>query len=221
MDVPPKYYYSHVYGDAWLTRRVPDWMIGFIDTLSTQLGTTGNYSAIAILRTFSSPLHTHLGSKSSLGVSCQRIYNSLSRQITYEVFFAQSNTFLAISSRSPSTANSRTRPNSRQLLKRPSFSLYNPSARTTQKTQPLYCWEGLFPDPLPSNGRTTVARVCFRGNVFTESLPSNGSIRHSIYIHDTQYHNPKTRRHDALGTCAFTFASFIKVCQASSERIWG
>jgi hypothetical protein len=32
---------------------------------------------------------------------------------------------------------------------------------------------------LPSNGRPIVARVCFRGNVFTESLPSNGSIHHN------------------------------------------
>jgi hypothetical protein len=38
-------------GFAWFTRRVLDWMIGFIDTLYIALGTTGNYSAIAILHT--------------------------------------------------------------------------------------------------------------------------------------------------------------------------
>jgi hypothetical protein len=36
---------------VWLIRRVLDWMIGFIDTLFTRLGTTGNYSAITILHT--------------------------------------------------------------------------------------------------------------------------------------------------------------------------
>jgi hypothetical protein len=40
---------------------------------------------------------------------------------------------------------------------------------------------GVFTDQLPSNKRSIVARLRFRGNVFTESLLRNGSIRHSIY----------------------------------------
>jgi hypothetical protein len=59
------------------------------------------------------------------------------------------------------------------------LSLYNPSARITQKTQSLYCCEGLFTYPLPSNVLLTIACVGSAGNVFTESLPSNGSIRHN------------------------------------------
>jgi hypothetical protein len=34
--------------------------------------------------------------------------------------------------------------------------------------------------PLPSNKRPIVARFGSRGNVFTESLPSNGFLRHII-----------------------------------------
>jgi hypothetical protein len=47
-------------GGAWLLRRVFDWMLGFVSPYTfTQFGTIGNYSAIAILHTFISPLHTH------------------------------------------------------------------------------------------------------------------------------------------------------------------
>jgi hypothetical protein len=43
---------------------------------------------------------------SPLVVSWQRIHNSLSLQITHEIFFSQSKSFLAISSQSASTADS-------------------------------------------------------------------------------------------------------------------
>jgi hypothetical protein len=42
--------------------------------------------------------------------------------------------------------------------------------------QPPYCLEDLFTYPLASNGRPIVARLRFRGNMFAESLPSNGSV---------------------------------------------
>jgi hypothetical protein len=51
---------------------------------------------------------------------------------------------------------------------------------TTQKKQSLCCWEGLFTDPLPSNERPIVAHVGSHGSVFTESLPTDGSMRHNI-----------------------------------------
>jgi hypothetical protein len=45
------YLFSRVGVCAWLIRRVLDWMIGFIDTLYTTLGTRGNYNAISGLHT--------------------------------------------------------------------------------------------------------------------------------------------------------------------------
>jgi hypothetical protein len=102
-------------------RRILDWMIGFIDTLFTPLGTTGKYSSTAISTLYSSLLHT-LVSQSSLVLSWQHIHNSLIVTAAhYEVFFAQPNSFLALfsvtfdcrlSQFSAATANSGTRLNS-------------------------------------------------------------------------------------------------------------
>jgi hypothetical protein len=51
------------------------------------------------------------------------------------------------------------------------------------KKHSLCCWWDMFTGPLPSNRSPTVANVGSRGNVFTKSLPSNGSIHHNILIH--------------------------------------
>jgi hypothetical protein len=58
---------------------------------------------------------------------------------------------------------------------------YNHFARTPRKTQPVSLrrrveWS------VPSNGRPAFALVRSRGNVFTESLPSNGFLRQNIFL---------------------------------------
>jgi hypothetical protein len=60
-------------------RWVLDWMIGFIETLYTPLGSTGNYSAITIPTLYRSLTHTSVLRllRSPLVVSWQWINNSL------------------------------------------------------------------------------------------------------------------------------------------------
>jgi hypothetical protein len=58
---------------------------------------------------------------------------------------------------------------------------YNHFARTTQRIQPVFFTRRVVTAPFPSNRRPIVARVGSCGNVFTESLPSNGHTRHSTY----------------------------------------
>jgi hypothetical protein len=63
--------------------------------------------------------------------------------------------------------------------------LYNDFARTTQKTQFFYRWEGVLTAPLHSNGSySTCLRIRCRGNVFTKSLPSN---EHVFWLHYSGY----------------------------------
>jgi hypothetical protein len=47
----------------------------------------------------------------------------------------------------------------------------------------------LFTNPLRSNGCPIMAHVGSRVNMFTESLPSNGFIRHNILCRVTYFHN--------------------------------
>jgi hypothetical protein len=57
-------------------RRVLHWMMGFVDCYITHLAVTNNTALSLIYTLYSSPLHTHYCSQSSLVVFWQRIYNS-------------------------------------------------------------------------------------------------------------------------------------------------
>jgi hypothetical protein len=141
--------YRHVY--LWLQT---GFWIGWLDLLTpyTHNSELQAITALSLIYTLqSSPLHTHWGSQSSLVVSWQRIYSSLSLQITHEVFFSEPNSLLSIILHLPipkTGLNSipllpRSYPgrlvsrNSTQLLLLNWTLLYIHFARTTQKTQPL------------------------------------------------------------------------------------
>jgi hypothetical protein len=61
--------------------------------------------------------------------------------------------------------------------------LCNYIARTTQKTQPLYCWESLFTAPLHSNGSSLIvdcvfvtARISFPSRCLTANVYSYSDV---------------------------------------------
>jgi hypothetical protein len=113
-------------------RRVLDWTIRFIDTFSIQFITTINYSATAI---YTVHCYAHKCLQSITPYSSRFLptcsYQCHCNCSTHEVVFAQSNSFLVISSQSPSiaelsqfsaaAANSGTRLNSNSSCVRSSF----------------------------------------------------------------------------------------------------
>jgi hypothetical protein len=103
-------------------RRVFGWDDWLFDTLFTELMITAIYSATADLHTlkFTVPHTTVLNLHWSYPGN-GFIIVSLSHQIIHEIFCAQSNSFLATSTQSPSNAISRTPPKSRQLLTQATF----------------------------------------------------------------------------------------------------
>jgi hypothetical protein len=110
-----QFLYCHIYGVYVTYRRGLNRRVGFIDALPIQLVTTSIIELQIISALYSSQLHTHTPThirvlillQSTQAVSWQRIYNSLTvTAASYEVFFAQLNSFRAISSQSPSTADS-------------------------------------------------------------------------------------------------------------------
>jgi hypothetical protein len=73
--------------------------------------------------------------------------------------------------------------------------LYNHFSRTSQKIQPLYCWEGVFTPPLHSNGI-----YCIVAFVFVAAgmcLPSR-CLAMNIY---SDFNIPAFGRHVTLFTC--------------------
>jgi hypothetical protein len=127
-----------------------DLMIVFIDTLYTALGPTCNYSAIADLHTLQ-----FTSSDCNLRSHMKSSFHSL---IPFLPLFCncQCNSIPLLPSIYPSRLASRNSTNSSQL----NSSLCK-FARTMKKTQPLYCWEGVFTALLHNNGSYLIVACVF------------------------------------------------------------
>jgi hypothetical protein len=137
------------------------------------------------------------------------LWVSLSFQITQEVLFTPTSSFLDIILKIP-TPKTRpqdhnpacwcleTRLDSIRLYAAPaSFTtlVYNRFTRTTQKTHPLYCWEGVFTAPFHSNGSWSVVTCvfvaagmclpsrCLEINVYSDYYSGFRALFHNIYVY--------------------------------------
>jgi hypothetical protein len=152
---------SCVGGGAWLY----DWMIGFIDTLQLDSRLQA-ITAISLISALSSSmlLHTLVFSVFTSNILATDFKTvSLSLQITHEDFFWQSYFFLVTSSQSLPTAdslNSTSSCSQGHILAQLNF-LYNHFVWSTQKTQPLYCWEDVFTVPFHTNGSYSIVSCVF------------------------------------------------------------
>jgi hypothetical protein len=141
-------------------------VIGFIGTYTfTQFGTTCNYSAIAILHTFGSPLHTH-----ALGFSVftnRILATDISQShCNFKLHMKSSWHHLIPFLPFPATAIPKITQFSPDycsvLIQLPASefdSLITTIHRPNGKRS-LYCWRSLFTASLPSNRRSIVACSC-------------------------------------------------------------
>jgi hypothetical protein len=72
----------------------------------------------------------------------------------------------------------------------------------------------MFISPLPSDRRQVVARVGLRGNVFTESFPTNGCTSHNMsreaYKSRLDIFNSRfLRKFDGPGKCKIVFVKVV------------
>jgi hypothetical protein len=183
--------YCHVL--AWFIDEVLDWVIRFITSYtSTQFGTVGNYSAIAILRTFQFTVaqalefsvftsriqatefsQSHCNFGSHMKSSCHSLIPSLPFLVNH--LWLPSPELDPILFRLPACT-----PSTLPLLLLPCRTLLITTLHGPHGKHSLLLLKSVFTAPLPSNRRPIVPRVCFCGNVFTDPLPSNGYIQVTI-----------------------------------------
>jgi hypothetical protein len=149
-------------------------MTGFINTFRYNLSWSESIIALQLIYPLHQSLRHAKSSQSSLVVSWQRIYNTLTVTTAHIILFSQANSVVLLYTPSILIL---------VLPQVPALELYSLTSTLHGphgKHNP-YCWQSLFTAPLPSNRPPIVPRVCFSGNVFSDPLPRNGSTCHNIY----------------------------------------